>query len=450
MAESRKPQSRRHVTNSVSARREGARDRDAQIAERCPLMFDPWLTSSHRFVTATADNITAAREARAAPRLRKVKQRDRENIQAIMRTIFANLAYAAVIQPEAAPVIGISLRTSKQPRSRYDRRGFTRLPDVLKELSGTLLTLVVSTQKGVASNIIASSGFGQELRRFRFGEQHFAQAEGRETICLSRTERDYVEGTATREWIDYEDTSETRRYRAEMATINAFLAKADLAMAPDGSPPVITSIRHLRRYFNLPPGVEANERFDLGGRLFGGWWQQLPRGRRQAIRIKGEPIADLDFSSMFLRLAYLQAGLRPPDGDLYAMVTDLSDPQWREGVKKLVSSMLFRTSPLAKIPRDLKGELPAGVWTKRLRTAILEAHPALAATFETGIGFRLMFVESKILVHTLLRLTDQRIPALAMHDGLMVARSKAGAAMVAMTEACREITGHRLPISLKM
>ena len=66
--------------------------------------------------------------------------------------------------------------------------------------------------------------------------EHFGQAPSRETIWLSRAERDYVDGTLDRELIDYADTPETLRYREEMATINTALRGADMRMLPDGGP----------------------------------------------------------------------------------------------------------------------------------------------------------------------------------------------------------------------
>ncbi len=411
-------------------------------------MFNPWLISESKVAAAIAENILSAYEHQ--PRERVMKGRDREHLRVILRTLLANIVYAVAVGADP-PHIGISLRTAKAKLTRYDRRGFTGLPAILRRLQAAgSIKLRTSDRKGIASTIILSDTWMETFRHLRFTGREFLEADGdRETIYLGRTERDYVDGTVTREPIDYADTSETVQYRAEMTTINAFFAKADLRMEPDGGPPVITSVhRHLRRYFNLPKG-EPGQRFDLGGRLFGGWWQDLPRERRAAIRINGEPIADLDFASMFLRLAYREAGIAPPDGDLYAVVPGFSDPRWRDGVKKIVSAMLFRTSPLTKVPRDLKDELPPRISGRRVREAILAAHPALASVFETGRGLRLMFTESRILVAALLRLIDRRIPALPMHDGLMVAQSKASAAMDAMTAASVQIIGTRLPISLK-
>jgi len=173
------------------------------------------------------------------------------------------------------------------------------------------------------------------------------------------------------------------------------------------------------------------------------------RDRRNAVRINGEPIADLDFNSMFLRLAYLEAGIAPPDGDLYASVR-LPGAADRDAVKHLVAAMLFRNSPITRIPPTLRSELPPRISADTARDAIFNAHPALLSVFEHGIGLRLMFTESQILVAALLRLIDHRIPALPMHDGLMVAQSKSGAALDAMRDASEQITGSRLlPITMK-
>jgi hypothetical protein len=426
-------------------------ERDAQ-PERSSVMFNPWLTSSLKTVQATAENILFNYESLAPRKQRRMKARDRENLATMLHTVVANLAWAAAKEIDPA-TIGISLRTSKQKVTRYDRPGFSGLPNVLRVFAENLgrISLQRSSRKGIASQITLAPIEMEFWRPFTFRSEDFSEViEARETICLSRTERDYVDGSVTRELIHYEDSHESRRYREEMARINAYLAKSDLRMESDTGPLTATSIRHLRRHFKLPPeNDDRSPRFDLGGRLFGGWWQELPRERRHAIRIGGEPIADLDFASMFLRLAYLEAGIPPPEGDLYAAIPGFSDPRWRDGVKKVVSAMLFRDSPMTRLPRGLTGELPPYLRATTVRSAIRKAHPALAQVLESGIGLHLMFVESQILVAALLRLVDLGIPALPMHDGLMVPRSKATTAAGEMLEASLRVTGFRLPISLK-
>lgn len=421
---------------------------DAQ-PERSDLMFDPWLTSSHRAVTAIADNMMAGYDYFAPTRQRAMKARDRANLNAMLHSIVANLALAAVRGVEP-PSFGVSLRTSKQPVTRYDRPAFSGLPKVLEVLvsGGSKFALKKSATKGTASAFAADASFGETLRRFKFGPEHFAQAEGQEAIWLSRTERDFIGKTIEREKINYADTPETAHYRAEMETINAALARADLHMEPDGGPLVLTAMRRLRRVFNLPPHVPANvERFDLGGRLYGGWWQNLEKRRRAAIRIEGEPVADLDFSNMFLRLAFLEAGLEPPEGDLYA-IPWLPERRHRKGVKMFMLAMLFLRTPLVRTPKAAKDLLPDATGAD-VRGAIRAAYPALASVFETGIGWRLMFLESQILVAALLDLAGQKVPALPMHDGIICQQSKAETVQRAMRDAAEQVVGFRLPVEPK-
>ena len=57
----------------------------------------------------------------------------------------------------------------------------------------------------------------------------------------------------------------------------------------------------------------------------------------------------------------------------------------------------------------------------------------------------LMFAESRVLVAILLRLIDEKIPTLPMHDGLIAPASKKARVRTVM----EEVTGFRLPTSEK-
>ncbi len=446
------PKARRgrlQLSHSVGA---GADAQDGVEKGLSAFMFDPYLTSNHKFIITIADNLAFGFEFLIEPRKRKMKARDRATLKAMLMAVLANLARARAegVDP---PSVAVSLRAARQEWTRYERRAFTGLPALLATLSraGIGFQLDPSDQRGRASTFSAVAGMRDTLNRFKFRSEHFAFLPGRETIQLSKNTPDHVAGTVARKMIPYKDeTPETRRYRAEMQTINAAMAKAPVRLVRDGEPEPILAFSELRRAFNLPADApDDSARFDLGGRLFGGWWQNLEKHRRRHIRIDGEPIADLDFSSMFLRLAYLEAGLTPPGGDLYAAVQGFSEPQWREGVKQVTNAMFFRTSPLTRLPKGTEEHLPLGTTGRAIRTAILAAHPGLSAVFETGIGLRFMFHESQILIAALLRLIKQGIIALPMHDGFMCQKSKTQIAMQAMQDAAVEIVGFPLPITLK-
>jgi hypothetical protein len=409
--------------------------------------FDPWLTSNHRFLGVLAENV-AHRYEELSPRQRQMKVQDRSNVEMILKTVLANIAFSIAIGIKT-PNILVSLRAPKRKLNRYDRRGFALLPKVLEALSirGTLIELRKSNQRGIASSFAPSPSLLADINRFRLKPEHFSWEPGTEAIRLSVTRRDFVTRSKTIELVDYADTDETDALRYEMSSINSYLRAATLSFEDDGGPPVLCVHRDLIRHFKT---MDADtQRFDLAGRLFGGWWQELPSNRRHAIRIDGEPVADLDFASAFLRLAYLEVGAKASTDDLYARIPGVNAELYRDGLKQIISAMLFRESPLVRIPSELKDHLPRNMTGSDIRSAVLAAFPEIADVFESGIGLRLMFRESQILVRGLRLLAEMNVCGLGMHDGIMVPRSKAELAAHVMADASRAITGAALPILLK-
>lgn len=409
--------------------------------------FDPWLTVDSGLIDAIAGNLEHAVLHDPAPRQRKRKERDLENLQRIVKTIAANLAYA-VIAGFDPPVVAVPLAKPKEKQSRYEPQGFRQLPLVLERLqTGGLLELNKSRERGRASTIKPTAQFTNLLLGIRKkGFKAFHRADGEQVIILSRAETDHATGTRIADWIDYADTASTHRYQEEMERINKVLAAADLRHEGSDSE-IDTQRRNLRRVFNIPSWLSANRiRFDLGGRLYGGWWQNLKESDRAFIRIDGESVADLDFKSMFPRLAYIHARKPTPPGDPYALP---GFDGYRNGVKRTFNAMLFRRGKLTRVPRGSRDLLPENCTGEKIRAAILNHHPLLKPLFERGIGFELMFLESRILIAVLLRLIDLGITALPMHDGLMVAESKARTASRVMGDVSEELTGHRLPVSRK-
>jgi hypothetical protein len=98
----------------------------------------------------------------------------------------------------------------------------------------------------------------------------------------------------------------------------------------------------------------------------------------------------------------------------------------RAGMKKMVSAMLYAARPLKRWPTDLAAEFPKGTRLRDVLTAISEAHRPISNQFYTGIGLKAMFIESSILVEVLLRLMEEEIIALPLHDAVLTARPHIG------------------------
>jgi hypothetical protein len=252
-----------------------------------------------------------------------------------------------------------------------------------------------------------------------------------EVIILKRSKEGYYD---TGEWIGYEDTDVTRRYREEMRKINEWLTSADIHVLPEFAAlyKLDDYNRILRRHFN-------NNSFELGGRLFGGFWQSMKKHLRpKCIRINGEPIVTLDYSQMNPRLLYAKADLTPPEGDLYAIP---GWSHWRAGLKKVFSTMLNVDKPLERFPLETKELFHNKAKIKDIVNAIVEFHRPVSHYFFTHVGLELMFRESQILVDILLKLQEMDVVALPIHDAVVVAQSDADKAHTVMVETFERHTG---------
>lgn len=437
--------------------RSHARDREADARDayvrpqRADLFFDPWLTTTFRLPSAIADNI-ASGVAQQENRRRRRRPKDEENFKAILRSITANLAYAVVAGYDP-PIVAVPLAKPAGKLTRYDRPALRQLPKILELLASIgFVTLTKSRRYGVASTIEPSAEFVETVRMF-WGVKRNAFTSEAETVVLSLSFREDG-GRKHREEIDYSDDDPTSvdadRYRAEMQRINRYLVAADLRYDGPDTAAVDINRRYLRRHFSVPDWQEDHTiRFDLGGRLFGGFWQDLGEDQRRFLKIDGEAIAYLDYAGMFVRLAYLhpRVGKTPPDGDLYA-VPGFEDH--RDGVKKVLNAMFFRKGPLQRLPRGAPAQLPSGTTSSSIRSAIIAKHSDLKPVLEVGVGYELFFTESSILVDVLLRLAAKSIAALPMHDGIMMPQSEATAAKRVMRDvSAKHLDGYRMPVARK-
>lgn len=436
--------------------------------------FDPWMVAKgdplRRIVSGVLDALEQDERQRG---LRKRARRadDLANHQASVDAVVSNLAYA-VLMPSDTGRLAVKLGSQRTGMTRYDNPALGSKPfrKLIKQLADlNMLSLKQLEGRGEVSSIAPSPEFACSVSEGSISFADFGRATGEEVIVLSRNTRSVgvdEKRVTTRERIDYKETRSTRSYRSELQRLNSFLASADITFVDDGLAPRIDPFdRTLRRHFVIRS--EQSERFDQGGRLFGGFWLALKADRRKNIRINGEPVADLDFGTMFTRLAYARLGLEPLRGDLYAIA---GAEGYRSGIKMAMNTFLFDMHMRrSKWPSELgvgvgndklandgastaskfEARLPARWTVGRTRKAILELHPALQKAWGRGLGYELMFDESRILLLALTRLMEKNIPALGMHDGLLVQRSKKATAKTIMERAAKEIAGVSIPVEEK-
>lgn len=191
-------------------------------------------------------------------------------------------------------------------------------------------------------------------------------------------------------------------------------------------------------------GIFSRESFQSGGRLFGGFWQNVERqARLRGLRIAGEPVISLDYSQFNPLLAYSIAGCAPPEGDAYTIA---GLERHRERVKRVFNSMMFATSLLKKFPKGLRtpsrpddpipdnDPFPPRMKIEEVTGAIEAKHPGLSKLFYAGIGHQMMFEESEVMMKVLLSLHGQGVVALPVFDAIVVREADEAKARTAMQE----------------
>ncbi|MCA9797437.1 MAG: hypothetical protein KC910_36750 [Candidatus Eremiobacteraeota bacterium] len=170
-----------------------------------------------------------------------------------------------------------------------------------------------------------------------------------------------------------------------------------------------------------------------GSRLFGGFWQGLPKqDRRERITIGSEKAVELDYGQVGPRIVYGLAGLQPPPGDLYGLDFYLDQ---RAGIKKVMNAMLFAKARLARFPRGTRRMFRNGDRIDEVVEAIEAFHAPIRHLFHQGIGHEVQFIESQIMVQVLLTLKKAGVVALPVHDAVMVPETKASVAKEVMLSA---------------
>jgi hypothetical protein len=429
--------------------------------------FDQWLVAKPGALKTLVDNTIRSvdhHEKHTGGRKRARRKQDRLHHEQRVEAIVCNLAHAVLLPPPEGR-IAVPLGHGGKGRSRYDSPVMGKLLSPILSLLWDLDFLDKRRPSVLRGEVCVSDWFARKVMEAGVSLADFDRREDEEVIILRRRARG-SNHDARRHQIDYADTPETRKFRDDLRNLNTFLKAAQIDFLDDGLEPRINPIdRTLRRHFAILSNQK--ERFDQVGRLFGGFWQNLKSERRHNIRINGETVANLDYSSMFTRLAYVELGAPAPAGDLYA-IPDFET--YRSGIKFAMNCFLFDGGRRRTWPSELgigvgddltaqadsscdaarfEARLPAGATVATTKDAILSVHPILERAWGRRLGYRLMFRESEIMMSVLSRLASQSVPALCLHDGLIVPVSARTNAKHVMATCAHEQTGAEFPVADK-
>jgi hypothetical protein len=322
------------------------------------------------------------------------------------------------------------------------------LPDLLRIMTAPEMDFVVLTKghknfsiigqdlnvvptEGVQSTLAPGPKLLSRLDRFAITQHDIACSDEDEPIVLRSVK---MPGQEVAKAVEYTDIPKTDKLRAEMNSINAYLAQADVSCKRHNTNP---NDRYLRRIFN-------NDSFDQGGRLYGGFWQRLmSENRYEHIRINKDMIAECDYGQMSILLMYAEAKAQEqiPEGDLYDLNAYGIPHECRPGIKKVMQAIINSPDIPKRLPKGARKHIPARISLKDILTAIEQQHPIIFPLMTSNLGMQLFRKESDILVKVLLTLQKHDVVALPIHDAVLVADEDRETAIRVMKDVFQEHTG---------
>ena len=397
--------------------------------------------------------------------------------------ILANLLNARRISTEC--YVALSMRPANYTRTRYRQRGLSfenlrRSLDYLRETDPPFIdhhagfydrrgrhpigrvTRIRATTR-LVDRLLRNGGNGNDNNRVREeGENNevvMNQANGNALPITGRISLIPIPSSdvirlrdADGELVDYEDADSTRAMRNRLAQWNEFIVShhwIDLLL-PDAE---IESLytRHQPETEQAAYGGEQDPSFvdftqlrlhrvfndgsfDLGGRLYGGWWQQVPSAFRRYLTINGVPTRELDYSNLHAAMLYAQAGL-PLVEDAYTL-PDVA-PQYR-GLVKTTFFKLINARGGQRIRPPARGALPPGFTWAQLQEAIREKHRPIARYLNSGIGLQLQRIDAGIAEDVMLAMMGQDCLVLPIHDSFITYIGSDEVLMAQMRRAYRD------------
>lgn len=414
----------------------------------------------------------------AESRERARRPEDRQNFDRLVRCVVANLVKATVEPPRAGGWLAVDYHNGRSKPSVYECKAFGKPWNALARLleerglidrrDGLMQT---KGHRGQAPSILPTAKFAALAEHIPLDEIAFDRATDEPLLVVS--ENVWTSGAfkgsrvKRREWYDYDQTNQTQQLNEQVARINAHIQTAEISMeGVDGT--IDSWSMSLRRHFFLSATLKDQDQslwFKSGGRLFGGFWQNMRKADRAGLRINAQRLAEIDFSSMNAHIAYVIARSRPPSGDLYA-IPGLEG--YRADVKMLFNALLSKPQGQSTVrwPQSIHdaavklsfddakaAHRPAGsivrskIKPKDAVRLIEEHHPGIAHLFRAGRIGEIQYLESETLIAALEMLRADGVVALPIHDAILVPVSSLEVGKRAMDNAALKVLGTSVPIS---
>jgi len=234
--------------------------------------------------------------------------------------------------------------------------------------------------------------------------------------------------------------------KRQVDSINAYFANVTISGADH---------RGFKRIFGA--GSDPSFDWDMGGRLYslGGGYQAMKSKKRAFILLNNEPTVEVDIKGSHLTIVHALLGMRNDKPDPYAV----------EGIpRSIVKSWVTMALGYGKLQqrwsekarsdyaRDHDGaSLAADYPLLDIRPTLIDALPEVSLALANGIGWaKLQYLESCAVIDAVDQLAYRHdIPALPVHDSLIVPVSKLETAQVLLSVCFERYVGVQPKLEVK-
>ena len=271
-----------------------------------------------------------------------------------------------------------------------------------------------------------------------------------------------VKGQKKSKDMEYTDTPDTIQMRFELAAYNALLAETYIDI-PSLTDPRITRTKTNGDTQIIP--IDQTNKFvrrifsrgswEMNGRFYGGWWQQVSKDLRKQITINDSPTVEVDYKGLHVAILSAQKGIRDDPKDRYDLGYQIL-PQFDLKEQRAIVKLLVLTAINAKTEKSafsaFRYDRPIGSLQKKLTdselslllNAFIDKHPHLRDDLCSDQGIKLMNVDSQITAEVLKASSELKVPILSVHDSYIISVFDVELLLELMREATKKVVGSSL------
>ena len=251
-----------------------------------------------------------------------------------------------------------------------------------------------------------------------------------------RENLDLINDNMLRHWYDLYIADET--YGLLLKEIAQRRSRSKTEEESEKNKPINLSNRTLRRVFNRGS-------FEMGGRFYGGWWQNIPSAYRSVITVNGYRTVEADYSQFHPNILYHLKQAKLAGQDAYERILG---SEHRDLSKKIFNACLNSSYETSRPPKGMKISQTGLTW-REIKERLRKAHPQIEYAFFTDQGMRLQFYDSQMAELVMLAFAKDKKPILPVHDSFLVLEDDKELLLERMTTAYQQVLGKDIQIDLK-